>query len=123
VGRRFSAQQTSRRERLIAHHLGGEARARAAGEQAVARIFREQFRRRAVVLAVCRGEDEFAEQCLQTPALFVLKTQREEIEQGGMRRREAGRAEVFERLDDAEAEKFRPDAVHEDARGRAGSPD
>ena len=61
-------------------------------------------------------EREFAEKSFHRPMQFSAQLEREMIQQFGMRRLRAGRAEVFQRLDEAVAEHLGPQAIREHAR-------
>ena len=112
----FRAEETAERERLIAQNFGVEAEARGAGEQFVFRIKREQFRRDVGILAIGAGGDEQANEGFYVPA-GAHELAGEPVEQLGMRRGIALRAEIAGRADEAGTKELLPKTIGDDARG------
>ena len=111
----LAAEQTARRQRRVANHLGFQAHARAAREQPVVRIALGKRRRDGRRLPVGRRHHDRLDQRLLAPALRH-QLGREPVEQLGMRRRRALRSEVLAGLDQAASEQLLPQAVDDDAR-------
>jgi hypothetical protein len=108
-------EETAHGQLDVADDLALDAEARTAGEEAVARITGEQFRRDAAVLTVgARGEDEPVEMP-QAPAV-LHEIDGEPVEQFGMARSLALGAELLGSGDESGAEVGLPDAVDEGTR-------
>ena len=103
-------------ERGITDHLGRQAEARAAREQAILGILLEERRRHLRRLSIGRRRHDQALHRADVPPR-ADELRRQPVEQLGMHGRLALHAEVFLRLDDADAEIHLPEAIHGDARG------
>ena len=113
----FFDQQPRHRERLIADHFSREPEARAAREEPVLGIALQERGRAHRGLPVGRARDDQAEQLLHIPAALD-ESHGEPVEQVGMRRHFALRAEIARRRDQSLAETLEPSPVHLDARGQ-----
>ena len=106
----FHQQPTDKQSR-VAHFLRVNAKTRAARQQTILRVSREQFGRYAGRLQVSgRGRDETL-QVFHVPA-GADEFGREPVEQFGMCRPLALHAEVLNRLHDADAKELLPEAIH-----------
>ena len=111
----FARKQPARRERLVAHHLGAEPEARPAREQPVAGVALGQRGRDFRRLPIRRRGHEQPEKLLHVP-LFAHQLGGQPVEQLGVRRQLALRAEFLARPHDAGAEDGFPKAVRGHAR-------
>ena len=112
----MALEQAGDRQRLVAQHFGREATARAACQQAVLRIAFGERRTDRGRLLIGRRRNEQLEHALGIPAAIAI-VDRQPIEQLGMRRGFALRAELLGRFDDADAEQLLPQAIDGHARG------
>ena len=112
-------------EHGVAHFLGAEAARWKAPEQPRVLVHAGRVFARYAALPVSLREEDFAMQRLEFPPVCD-EPLREKIEQLGMRRLAAEKAEVARRVHESRAEVVLPHAVREHARGeriaRAGDP-
>ena len=111
----FLDQQAAGEQRLVADHLGRQPEPRAAGEQAVLRVAREQLGRDHATTAD-RSRSMTMQSCA---AVFTSQPRADElvgepVEQFGMRRAIALRAEILDGLDQA-GRRASARAIHRDA--------
>ena len=97
-------EQPAHTERQIAHQFGGQTETRAAGEQSVLRVTLQLRRSRNGILPVSSTGDDLRDELLHVPAV-LHEIDREPIEQIGMTRPLALRAEIGRRRDEAGATK------------------
>ena len=108
--------KSAAREENIAHDLGFEAMPALAREQDIERIALAQIAAPGGGLAIRRGGDDVPDHLLPAPA-EADELGGEVVEQFGMRRALAERAEVFRRRDESATEEIFPELIHRDARG------
>ena len=95
----LSRKQAAQGHRLVAHHLGLEPHSRCPRQQAVSRIPRPELGSRLRRLPIGRRRHDQPQQRLRVPARILI-VDRQPVEQLGVARRLALRAEVFFRLDE-----------------------
>ena len=106
----------ARGEHRVADRLGIEPARACAPEQAVVGIGLEVRRVARAAELVGAAEHDRADELLHRPAV-AHELHGERVEQFGMARLLAGRAEIIRRAHEALAEEMQPDAIHQHARG------